>query len=248
VDVEAVADELYGLPPSEFTQARDTRVAAAREAGDRATADALKKLRRPSAGAWLANHLVRERCGEIERLLALAAQLREAQAKLDGDSLRRLSREGRDTVSALVRDASTLARQAGVAVSAAALEDLEATLDAALADPGAGQTLRAGRLTSALRYSGLGLSSTEAPSPARGSPDRGRHALAGAERELARARQELERVLAQLHDAETALNAAETTLAERQDVAERARRRALEAQEVERSAQKRVEALRRKRA
>jgi exonuclease VII small subunit len=72
--------------------------------------------------------------------------------------------------------------------------------------------------------------------------------LAAAQRELARARQELERVLAQLQDAETALNAAETTLAERQGVAERARHRALEAQEVERSAQKRVEALQRKRA
>jgi exonuclease VII small subunit len=249
VDVEAVADELYGLPPSEFTHARDTRIADARKAGDRATADALKKLRRPSAGASMANHLVRERSGEIERFLALASQLRDAQAKLDGDSLRRLSKEGRDAVAALVRDASTLARRDGLAVSAAAFEDLEATLDAALADPVAGETLRAGRLTTALRYSGLGLSSPTTPSPARGSQDRGdRPVLAAAERELARASQELERVLAQLKDAETAVRAAQTTLAEREDVAERARRRAREAQDAARSAEKRVRALRRKRA
>jgi hypothetical protein len=249
VDVEAVADELYGLSPSEFTHERDGRVADARKAGDRDTADAIKKLRRPSAGAWMANRLVREHGGEVERFLALAEQLREAQARLEGDSLRRLSREGRDAVAALVRDASTLARSDGLAVSASALEDLEATLDAALADPVAGEALRAGRLTSALRYSGLGLSSPAARSTARGSQDRGgRSALLAADRELARTRQELDRVLAQLKDAETALNAAQTTLAERQDVAERARRRARKAQEAAKSAEDRVEALRRNRA
>jgi hypothetical protein len=249
VDVEAVADELYGLAPSEFTTARDARVATARKAGDRDAADAIKKLRRPSAGAWMANLLVREHRSEVERFLALADRLREAQARLEGDSLRRLSREGRDAVAALVRDASTLARSDGLAVSASALEDLEATLDAALADPVAGEALRAGRLTSALRYSGLGLSSPVAQSPGRGSQDReGRPALAAAEREFARATQELDRVLAQLKDAETALNAAETTLAERRDVAKRARRRTQEAQEAAKSAEKRMEALRRKRA
>jgi hypothetical protein len=246
VDVEAAADELYGLPPSEFTQARDARVAAARKAGDRAAAEVLKKLRRPSVGAWLANHLVREHHVEIERFLDLAARLREAQARLEGDTLRRLSREGRDAVAALVRDASISARRDGFAVSPGALEDLEATLDASLADRVAAETLRAGRLTSALRYSGLGLSSAMAPTATSG--DRGRPASAAAERELARARQELERVLAQLHDAETAVTAAETTLAERRDVAERARRRAREAQDDVRSAEEKMKAVRRKRA
>jgi hypothetical protein len=249
VDVEAVADELYGLAPSEFTPARDARVATARKAGDRDAADAIKMLRRPSAGAWMANRLVRERRSEVERFLALADRLREAQARLEGDSLRRLSREGRDAVAALVSDASMLVRSDGLTVSASALEDLEATLDAALADPVAGESLRAGRLTSALRYSGLGLSGPVARSPGRGSQDRGGPpALAAAEREFARATQELDRVLAQLKDAETALNAAETTLAERQDVAKRARRRTQEAQEAAKSAEKRMEALRRKRA
>jgi len=248
VDVEAATDELYGLAPSEFTQARDVRVAAARKAGDRTAADALKKLRRPSAGAWLANHLVRERQAEIERFLALAAQLREAQARLEGDTLRRLSREGRDAVAALVGDASVLARRDGLSVSATAIEDLEATLDAALADPVAAEALRAGRLTSGLRYSGLGLSGAIASAPPGAPRDRGQPALSAADRDLARARQELERVLAQSKDAETAVAAAETTLAERKDVAARARRRVREAQEAERTAERKLRALRRKRA
>jgi hypothetical protein len=248
VDAEAAADELYGLPPSEFTQARDARVAAARQEGDRATADLLKKLRRPTAGAWLANHLVRERRAGVERFLALAAHLREAQARLEGNVLRRLSREGRDAVAELVRDASRLAARDGHAVSAATLEDLEATLDAALADPVAAETLRAGRLTSALRYSGLGLTGAMARSPAGASNGGGQPALAAAERELARAGQELERVMAQLKDAETAVTAAESTLAERKDVSERARRRVREARDAARSAEEKVKALRRKRA
>lgn len=249
VDVEAITDELYGLPPSEFTRARDVRVAAARKAGDSATADRLKKLRRPSAGAWLANSLVRERRAEIEGFLDLAARLRKAQAGLEGDTIRRLSREGRDAVAGFVRDAETLARKEGAAVSSASLEDLETTLDAALADPVAAEALRTGRLTSALHYSGLGLSDVLAPSAAGGSREGGgQPALAAADRELARASQELERVLAQLHDAETAVTAAETTLAERKDVLERARRRAQEAQEAARTAEKKVGALGRKRA
>ena len=248
MDVQAAADELYRLPPSEFTNARDVRVAAARKAGDRATADALKALRKPTAGAWLANRLVRERSAEVERFLTLSAQLRAAQAQLDGEAIRRLSREGREAEAALLSDASALARRDEGAVSAAALEDLETTLDAALADPEAAETLRAGRLTSALRYSGLGLASAT-EHLARPARDHGaRPALGAADRELARAKQELERVRGQMKDAETALGAAEATLAERREVAERARRRVRDAQKAVTSAEKKVEAQRRRRS
>ena len=248
MDVEGAADELYGLPPSEFTGARNVRVAAARKAGDRATADALKALRKPSAGAWLANRLVRERSAEVERFLTLSAQLRQAQAELDGQAIRRLSREGREAEAALLTDASALARRDEGAVSAGALVDLEATLDAALADPEAAETLRTGRLTSGLRYSGLGLAGA-AESPALPPRDRGGRPASGtADRELARAKRELERVREQMEDAETALMAAESTLAERREVAERARRRVRDAQKAVTSAERRVEAQRRRRS
>ncbi|MFE2631832.1 hypothetical protein ACFXDP_28475, partial [Streptomyces sp. NPDC059374] len=59
VDLDAVADELYGLRPEQFTAARNERVAAARSAGNRKLADAIGRLRRPSLSAWASNTLVR---------------------------------------------------------------------------------------------------------------------------------------------------------------------------------------------
>ena len=241
MDFESIAEELYGLAPPEFTRARDARVADARKEGDRETAAAVKQLRRPSLGAWLANRIVRDRGGELDHLLALAEQLHQAQARLDGDALRNLSREGRDAAAGLVKDASGIAREHGHEMSASAREDLEATLDAALADPDAADELRTGRLTSALRYSGLGLAGVMATAPS------GRDANATdsapvrrvvVDRELERATQELERVQAQMRDAETAVAAAETTLGQRKEVALRAARRVREAEKAVRDAQK----------
>lgn len=172
VDLDTVAGELYGLPPEEFTSARDARAGEARKAGDRELAAAIKKLRRPTAAAWLANLLVRERGEQISGLLDLGGQMRQAQADLAGNDLRRLSQQRRQVVAALVDDARHLAGGRGRPLSEATARELEATLDAAIADAGAAAELRRGRLAAALRYSGFGpvdlTGSTAAPAgPAR---------------------------------------------------------------------------------
>ncbi|MGA3220105.1 MAG: hypothetical protein ABSE77_13685 [Acidimicrobiales bacterium] len=87
-----VADELYGLAPADFIAGRDARAAEARHSGDRELADAVKKLRRPSGGAWLANLLVRQRHEQVLDFLDLGAALRDAQARLAHDDLRKLSK------------------------------------------------------------------------------------------------------------------------------------------------------------
>lgn len=91
MDLDAVADELYGLRPEDFTAARAARVAAARTAGDRALAERIGKLRRPSLSAWASNLLVREQPEQIEPLLKLGEALRQAHQDLDGAQLRALS-------------------------------------------------------------------------------------------------------------------------------------------------------------
>lgn len=53
MNLDDVADELYGLDPGEFVAARSARVEAAREAGDRALATAIGKLRKPTTVGWL---------------------------------------------------------------------------------------------------------------------------------------------------------------------------------------------------
>jgi hypothetical protein len=169
--LDAVADELYGLTPAAFTAARDSRAGDARRAGQRDLAAAIKKLRRPTAGAWLANLLVRERRQAVTDLLDLGAVMREAQAQLAGDELRRLSRQRQQVVAELGREARRLARDVGEPVGDDAGRELVATLEAALADATASESLRSGRLAKALHYTGLGPSSPgDGPSPARVPP------------------------------------------------------------------------------
>jgi hypothetical protein len=168
VDLDAVADELYGLTPSEFTATRQARAAEARQSGARELAAAIKKLRRPTTSAWLANRLVRDRYEELVELLELGEATRHAHAKLDADDLRRLSRQRRQVIGALTQDARRLARALGQPVGETVGRELEATLEAAFADRNACEAVRSGRLTTALSYSGLGP--TEGPPPPEPSP------------------------------------------------------------------------------
>jgi hypothetical protein len=154
--VEAVANDLYALPVSEFTAERDAQAAAARTGGDPDLAVAIKKLRRPTASAALVNLLVRERASEIEALLGVGARLRGAQESLAVADLRELSQQRRATISELVQDAKALAARRGESASQAMLSDVRTTLDAATADETAAADLRAGRLTKALQYTGFG--------------------------------------------------------------------------------------------
>jgi hypothetical protein len=157
MDLESESRELYGLAPSQFTAARDAKASEARQAGRSELAYSLKKLRKPSVGAWLANLLVLEQSSDVERLIDLGVELRAPKHKLEGEQIRRVSKEKSDSISKLVRDARSKAPRMGQPVSAAALQELEATLEAAFADPRAAESLREGRLSSGLHYSGLGF-------------------------------------------------------------------------------------------
>jgi hypothetical protein len=158
MDFESASRELYGLAPNQFTAARDAKASGARRAGRPELASSLKKLRKPSVGAWLANLLVLEQSSDVEGLIDLGVELRAPKHNLEGEQIRRVSKEKADAISKLVRDARSKARRMGQPVSAAALEELEATLEAAFADPQAAESLRDGRLSCGLHYSGLGFS------------------------------------------------------------------------------------------
>jgi hypothetical protein len=155
-DLDAIADELYALPPDEFVPARDDRVAAAKEAGDRDLARAVARLRRPTRAAWLANLLARHRTEQLDGLVALARTLAQAQRELDGDALRTLSGQRHRAVAAMARDAGRLAARRGEPVTDALLRELQGILEAALADPAVADEVRAGRLTKTVRYAGFG--------------------------------------------------------------------------------------------
>ena len=100
------ADTLYALPPKAFTAARDERVAAARNAGDRTLATELGALKRPTVGAWLVNLVALRRPDTVESLVDLGQAIRDAQGVVSAAELRELSNRRRaelDAAIALVR-------------------------------------------------------------------------------------------------------------------------------------------------
>lgn len=202
------------MAPAKFTAARDAMAAEARKAGHQELAASLKKLRKPSAGAWLANLLVLEQSSDIERLVDLGTELRAPKRKLEGEEIRRVSKEKSDAVSELVRDARSKASRAGHSVSAAASQELEETLEAAFADPQAAESLLEGHLSSGLHYSGLGFGAQTflaPPTNAKGSASARR---AKSEAEQIAAERNLEKVHDEAERADADLETARQALAE----------------------------------
>lgn len=149
--------ELYTAPPEEFTERRKELAASARAAGDRAAAQAIAALRKPTRAAWVVNRLAHAEPGTPARLADLAAGLRAAESAKDGPRLRELTARRRALVDSLTGQALALA---GLADPPPALrEDVSATLAAALADPEVAVHLASGTLTRAATWSGFGLAS-----------------------------------------------------------------------------------------
>ena len=103
MDLDQAADELYAVSPDDFMARRTALVGEARAAGDRALAKQIGQLRKPTRSAWLVNLLAREEGSRITELLELGAALQRAQQRMEGDELRRLSKERRRLIDALAR-------------------------------------------------------------------------------------------------------------------------------------------------
>jgi hypothetical protein len=156
VQLDAVADELYGLPLDDFTETRKLREKQAREAGDEPLAGEIHALSKPNLAAWLVNQLVRADADEIQSLMDLGSRLREATANRSGDVIRDLSQRQRRVIGGLVRLAERRADAVGRKVSGEVARSLEETLHSASADPEAAERVAAGRITSGLRATGFG--------------------------------------------------------------------------------------------
>ncbi|MFD7990251.1 hypothetical protein [Streptomyces mexicanus] len=236
VDLDSVAGELYGLRPEDFTAARDERAAAARRAGDRALAEEIRALRRPSLSAWASNLLVREHPEQVEPLLQLGRALRQAHRELDGPRLRELSHRQRTLIGALARQATELTAEAGHPIGEAARREVEQTLHAVLADPEAARAWAAGRLAKPLTATAgfPGLAEGAAPEPAAAEPATprrtGRRAQRREEAEEQR-RRELAQATEEAEAAERELRAREEEAAEAGRDAEDAARQTAELQQ-----------------
>ena len=166
VDIDDVADELYGLTPEQFTPARNARAKEAKSGGDKDLAAQIGALRKPNVVAWLANSLSRQRPDEIGAVLDLGDALREASATLSGPELRELSRQRHQLVYAMVQQARALGAETGRRVTDDVARGLEETLTAALTSAEDGELLRRARLTEGLVPGGFPVAeSTAKPKP-----------------------------------------------------------------------------------
>ena len=229
MSIEDVAQELYGLAPEEFTAARNARAKEAKAAGDAALATRVQSLRKPTAGAWLLNQLVRQHGDDVQQVLDLGGQLRAAQGTLSADELRALDRQRRQLTRAVAEQAAGLGRDAGRRVTAANTADVEETLRSAMVDAVAGAALATGLLTDTFSSTGLepvdlsrvvalppeGATASAPPAPTASASDD----------EVGAARQR------RVADAEHAVAEAESALRTARTVLEQAEQEATEARE-----------------
>ncbi|SEL29467.1 hypothetical protein [Streptacidiphilus jiangxiensis] len=242
---DEATDALYALPPSEFTAARNEAADRAKQAGDRALAQRIAALRRPTAAAHALNRLARAHPDQVEQLRALGRGLRDAQARLQGPRLRELAAQRTALVQAVATQARQEAAQAGQPVGGQAADELDQTLRAVLADEAAAEVFAAGRLAHALAPAST-LPDLPADAPARASarpagrartadPDKpsghrasdqaARDRAAEAKQQLADAQQELHRLKAGQRAAQAASKRARTRAEQLTDQAGAARDR-----------------------
>jgi hypothetical protein len=153
-----IGDELYALPPKAFTAARDARATEATNAGDRETASAVAKMKRPSVAGWLVNLVALNRPDLVAELFDLGDTIRAAQGNVAPTQLRDLSAQRRRLLDGLLAQAEEQAAEAGVQnVARQHLAEAESTLAAAMADEETASLVRSGRVLKAASYSGFGL-------------------------------------------------------------------------------------------
>ena len=151
-----IAEELYALAPGEFTGTRNEWAKRTKGEGDKELAKRVGELRRPSVAAWVVNMLMRHRTDEMGQVLDLGASLRKAQADLDGDALRDLTRQRRQLTTAVTHQGRLLAADLGQKVTDAVADQVQATLHAAMVDEDAASAVRSGMLVAALEATGVG--------------------------------------------------------------------------------------------
>jgi hypothetical protein len=151
----SIAEELYSLPPTEFTGTRNQWAKHTRADGDPELAKRVGELRKPSVSAWVVNMMMRHQGEQMAQVLDLGASLRQAQSDLDGDALRELTRQRRQLTTAVTHQGRTLAAELGQKVTETVADQVQSTLHAAMVDEQAAAAVRSGMLVAALAATGV---------------------------------------------------------------------------------------------
>jgi hypothetical protein len=194
-------DELYRDHPEGFTAGRNELAKDLRASGDRDEAERVKRLRRPSAAAWLVNRVAIDSPETMDAFGEASEELEKAQSRaVEGKQgaateLRAAAARERDAVAAVLEEAERSARGVGHPPNARTLELVADTLRAASGDGEFRKRVRAGRLERERTAATLGTVPDKVPFRRRVGSEK-RREVAQAQRELKRLEQELERVAA----------------------------------------------------
>jgi hypothetical protein len=212
------ADRLYGLPLEDFVAERDALAKKLRGAGDRAGADEVKALRKPSAVVWAINQVMRTQRGPARSLIQAAD--RAAKNPGDRDALRAHG----EALDELARAAAGLLSGAGRGLSEDAVLRVRSALHGASLDRDLRDDFVAGRLTTEPAPAGFGaITGMPKPKPARkaqhapqekpkpapkpkGPSPAARKRVERAEQRVKAAREELEKAFGALDDARKRLD------------------------------------------
>jgi septal ring factor EnvC (AmiA/AmiB activator) len=223
--VERRLDELYRGAPEDFTAGRNELAAELKAAGAAEAAVDVKRLKRPTQAASVVNRLSLDHPDEAQALLDAAERLRDVHSQLgtagSGERLREAAREEREALERLMG----LARQMGPRPSAATLDRVGETLQAAGSDEEVARLVRTGRLDRERRAASLTGGATPARSRAATKPakDRSRElkqvraALEELRRREKRTRTAQEKALERRADAESELEDARAAVTESED-------------------------------
>jgi hypothetical protein len=151
----SIAEELYSLPPTEFTGTRNQWAKQTKADGDPELAKRVGELRKPSVSAWVVNMMMRHQGEQMAQVLDLGASLRQAQSDLDGEALRELTRQRRQLTTAVTHQGRTLAAELGQKVTETVADQVQSTLHAAMVDEQAAAAVRSGMLVAALAATGV---------------------------------------------------------------------------------------------
>jgi hypothetical protein len=185
-------DELYREHPEEFVAGRNRLAKDLREGGDHDRAEQIKKLRRPTAAAWLVNRAAHDSPKEMREFGEASRQLEDAQSRaLEGGDAeaaryRDAAAREREATGAVLDKAEGAARDAGHPASESILERVGQTLRAAAADAELRERVLRGRLDREQSGATLGTLGT--------LPPRRRDRGAEKRREKSRAQRDLSRL------------------------------------------------------
>jgi hypothetical protein len=155
-------EEVYADPPKEFTRARNARVAALAKSGHHDAAEALRRLRRPTATLWAVNQVARSNRKRLDAFIDAVAHVRRTQLRDPrnvGEAVQR-QRTALDAVLEVARDALA---EHGLTAGPQAMRRISSTLQGAAVDARHAEDLRHGRLTGELAAPGFEVFAGETP-------------------------------------------------------------------------------------